>query len=117
MIHILSNTIKGTLLALLLAAHPAATAQQTKLLTADKHNEYGLVYTLPVTSVEIEVTATRTIEKAGPYFRYAKKFIGTDKVIKTDGEHWEITRVTMRPFGRPDNENRYVMQLLSLIHI
>lgn len=111
MIHILSNTIKGTLLALLLAAHPAATAQQTKLLTADKHNEYGLVYTLPVTSVEIEVTATRTIEKAGPYFRYAKKFIGTDKVIKTDGERWEITRVTMRPFGRPDNENRYVMQL------
>ena len=25
-----------------------SSAQQTKILTADKHNEYGLVYTLPI---------------------------------------------------------------------
>ena len=33
----------------------AANAQQTKLLTADKHNEYGLVYSLPTTALDIEV--------------------------------------------------------------
>lgn len=88
-------------------------AQQTKLLTADKHNEYGLVYTLPVTVLDIEVTATRTVKKAGPYFQYAKKFIGTDNVIKEDSESWTITGVRVTPFGTPDQENRYLMQLKS----
>lgn len=90
-----------------------AGAQQTKLLTADKHNEYGLVYTLPVTSLEIEVTARRTVKKAGPYFQYAKKFMGTDKVIKEDTESWTITGVRVSPYGVPDSENRYLMQLKS----
>lgn len=89
----------------------SGTAQTTKLLTADKHNEYGLVYTLPKTSLEIEVTAKRTIKKVGPYYQYAKKFIGTDKVIKEDSESWEITDVSVCRYGVPDTENRYLMQL------
>ena len=35
------------LAALWIAAPVSVEAQQTKILTADKHNEYGLVYTLP----------------------------------------------------------------------
>lgn len=92
---------------------PPLYAQQTKLLTADKHNEYGLVYTLPVTALEIEVTAERTVKKVGPYYQYAKKFIGTDKVIKEDSESWTITGVRVSPYGVPDNDNRYLMQLKS----
>ncbi len=103
----------GKILTLALAAimMPTAYPQQTKLLTADKHNEYGLVYTLPVTSLEIEITAQRTIKKAGPYYQYAKKFIGTDEVIKEDSESWTITDVSVTPYGVPDNDNRYLMQL------
>ena len=90
-----------------------SSAQQTKILTADKHNEYGLVYTLPITTLEIEVTAKRTVSKAGPYYQYAKKFIGTDKVIKEDSESWTITGVRVTPYGVADSENRYLMQLKS----
>lgn len=86
-------------------------AQHTKLLTADKHNEYGLVYTLPRTALEIEVTASRTVGKAGPYYQYAKKFLGTDKVIKEDFEKWVITGVSVRQYGVADQDNRYLMQL------
>lgn len=86
-------------------------AQQTKMLTADKHNEYGLVYTLPITGLDIEVTAQRTVRKAGPYYQYAKKFIGTDKVIKEDSESWTITGVNVTPYGVPDSDKRYLMQL------
>ena len=50
-------------------------AQQTKVLTADKHNEYGLIYRLPTTALEIEVEAVHKIFKAGPYYQYAKKYI------------------------------------------
>ena len=56
---------------MLLAAYMPAAAQQTKLLTAEKHNEYGLVYTLPVTALDIEVTAVREVMKAGLYYQYA----------------------------------------------
>ena len=88
-----------------------SNAQQTKILTADKHNEYGLVYTLPTTNLEIEVTAKRTVNVAGPFYQYAKKFIGTDKVIKEDSESWVITGVKVRPYGVADNSEQYLMQL------
>lgn len=88
-------------------------AQQTKMLTADKHNEYGLIYTLPTTQLDIEVTAKRTVNIAGPYYQYAKKFIGTDKVIKEDSESWVITGVKVKPYGVADNSEEYLMQLKS----
>ena len=90
---------------------PQVQAQQTKVLTADKHNEYGLVYTLPKTALDIEVTASRTVKKAGKYFQYAKKYIGTDDVIKADSETWTITGVNVSVYGIPDEEEQYLMQL------
>lgn len=96
---------------LLAATCLSASGQQTRMLTADKHNEYGLVYRLPVTAVQIDVTARHTVEKAGPYFQYAKRFIGTDKVIKEDKESWEILDVKVTPYGIPDPDNEYLMQL------
>ena len=88
-----------------------ATAQQTKLLTAEKHNEYGLIYTLPMTAFDIEVTAVREVRKAGPYFQYAKKYVGTDKVVAEDAEFWTVESVKVRPYGVPDPDARYLMQL------
>ena len=38
-----------------------ASAQQTKILTADKHNEYGLVYSLPLTALEVNSRSLRPI--------------------------------------------------------
>ena len=96
---------------MLLAASMPAAAQQTKLLTAEKHNEYGLVYTLPVTALDIEVTAVREVKKAGQYYQYAKKYVGTDKVVKEDDESWTIEKVKVRPYGIPDPDARYLMQL------
>lgn len=89
----------------------SAKAQQTKLLTADRHNEYGLVYTLPTTALSVEVTARHTTSLAGPYWQYAKKYIGTDKVVRDDSEKWEIVDVKVTPYGVPDPEQRYLMQL------
>ena len=94
----------------LMIAVPAAS-QNTRLLTADRHNEYGLVYSLPVTALRIDVTAERTVNLAGPYFQYAKKFVGTDKVIRENSENWTITKVSVVPYGIPDEDNKYLMQL------
>lgn len=95
----------------LTAAVFSASAQQTRILTADKHNEYGLVYTLPNTALSIEVTAQRRLELAGPFWQYAKKYIGTDNVIRQDAEKWEILNVKVTPYGVADRETQYLMQL------
>lgn len=86
-------------------------AQQTKILTAEKHNEYGLIYTLPITAFDVEVVAQKEVRQAGPYYQYAKKYVGTDKVIKENAEIWTIKSVKLRPYGVADPEERYLMQL------
>lgn len=98
-------------MAILAAAVLPAFSQQTRILTADKHNEYGLVYSLPVTSLRFEITAERTVRKAGEYYQYAKKYIGTDRVIKEDSESWTIKSVKAVPYGVPEDSVQYLMQL------
>ncbi len=93
------------------AMAPQSIAQQTRLLTAEKHNEYGLVYSLPLTALRIEVEARHESRKAGPYWQYAKKYIGTDRAVTHDSESWTITRVRVTPYGVSDNSRQYLMQL------
>lgn len=88
-----------------------AWGQSTKVLTAEKSNEYGIVYSLPQTALEIEVTARHQVSKKGPFYLYAKKYIGTTDVIQEDSEMWEITDVKVRTYGVPDSGTQYLMQL------
>lgn len=90
---------------------PAMQAQQTKVLTAEKHNEYGLVYTLPTTALQVEVTARKVTRKAGPYRQYAKHYLGTTNVVQEDGVAWTITRVDVTAVGVKDDDTQYLMQL------
>lgn len=100
-------------ISLIASGSVAAMAQSTQKLTAGKHNEYGLIYSLPVTHVKITVVAEKTVLKAGPYFNYAKKYLGVDNVVVADLEQWKIKSVSMSTYGVPDSENRYLMQFKS----
>lgn len=94
-----------------IAASTLAWGQATKVLTAEKSNEYGVVYSLPQTALEIEVTARHQIDKKGPFHLYAKKSIGTADVISEDSEKWVITDVKVTPYGVADSSTQYLMQL------
>ena len=85
--------------------------QQTKILTAEKHNEYGLVYSLPLTALRITVTAQKETRIAGPYNQYSKRYIGTSNVISENSVNWTITDIKVAPFGVKDDANQYLMQL------
>ena len=94
-----------------LVASSAVMAQSTKVLTAEKSNDYGLIYSLPTTALEVEVTSSHQVGKKGPYYLYAKKSIGTDKAVAEDFEKWQITDVKVRPYGVSDSSTQYLMQL------
>lgn len=96
-----------------LTATAAATAQETLRLTANKHNEYGLIYSLPQTHINIEVEAVCTIKKAGPYYRYAEKYLGVKNAISADSRTWEITDVKMSTYGVADKDNEWLMKFKS----
>ncbi len=100
------------LLTMIVSMFCSVSAQQTKRLTADKHNEYGLVYSLPSTALEIEVEVTHRVEKSGPFYSYAKKYIGTSDVIIADKESWTLTGLNVRRFGINSGQD-YLMQLKS----
>ena len=85
-------------------------AQSTQKLSVAKHNDYGLVYSLPNTHLRIEVEAEQTVKKAGPYYNYAKKFLGTENVITEDSEMWTLKGVKVWSYGVPHKGNEYLMQ-------
>lgn len=99
------------LLFLVLGVSILGMAQQTKLLTGEKHNEYGIVYSLPLTAFEIEVVAVKQTSVAGQYSKYAKIFTSESNVITKNNVEWQIESVKVRPYGIPDDENRFLMQV------
>ena len=88
-----------------------AFGQQTKVLTAEKHNEYGLVYSLPLTALRVTVTAQRETVTAGPFAAYSKRYLGTSNVVTENAVKWSITDIRVTPFGVKDDETQYLMQL------
>ena len=86
------------------------SAQESQKFTANKMNEYGLVYSLPQTHLNIEIEAVKTVKKAGPYYKYAKKYLGVNNVISKDSQTWDIKSVEITPFGVPNKSEEYLME-------
>lgn len=105
--------MKKILLPLMAAAFMAfpAEAQQTKILTAEKFNEYGLVYSLPTTALQITVTGRREVYTPGPYKDYAKRYLGKADVITEEKVKSYVTDVKVTAVGVKDDDTQYLMQL------
>ena len=87
-----------------------------------QENELALVYYMPQTLMEIDITYTIETEEAGPYSRYAEKYLGTEDVISVNSQKAEIVGVNVRSRSKADlsrpvkvNANEGTnMQLLSI---
>jgi len=102
--------MKYTLFTIIAAACIAgATAQTTQKLSAGKINEYGLIYTLPVTTAEITLEAEKTVKTPGEFFKYAKKYLGTDPITESSTAY-ELKSVNITPKGVSDPDKRYLVQ-------
>lgn len=99
------------LLIMLLGA-TAATAQTTQKLTASKINEYGLIYTLPNTVIDLTVEAEKTVKQPGEFFRYAKKYLGIDPITQPSTT-FTLKSVIATPRGVADQDERYLVQFKS----
>lgn len=99
---------------ILMAAAAAMTlqAQTTQKLTASKLNEYGLIYSLPVTVVDVTVEAEKTLRTPGEFRLYSKKYLNIDPILEPSAE-WTVKSVTLTTRGIADEKETYLVQFKS----
>ncbi|WP_304962238.1 DUF4831 family protein, partial [Paramuribaculum intestinale] len=96
--------MKHQLTALLLAAAAmTAGAQTTQKFTASKLNEYGLVYNLPLTAVDVTVEAEKTVSTPGEFYKYAKKYLNINNPITRESREATLKSAIVTTSGLPDD--------------
>lgn len=99
------KTIFKTLSVLALMAMPMLASAQKK---ADPQG--ALVYCLPSTVVTLEVEAVQEKFYAGPYAKYAEKYLGM-KVRQKDETTYQLNQIKMVPFVEADLSKRYTLSV------
>lgn len=86
----------------------STNAQQTYKLTSERVTESGVIYNLPQTVVKIDLDATFTVKKAGPYRQYAPRYLGKVNVIEKDSRSCTLDNAAISSYGLPGS-TRYLM--------
>ena len=87
-----------------------ATAQTSQKLTAGKASEYGLIYTLPATALDIYFEAEVSEEHPGEFHNYARRHLGINDAVTADSRQATLKSVTIVPRGIPNPDKRYMAQ-------
>jgi hypothetical protein len=70
----------------------------------------SLIYALPMTVFNITVEFQHTIEKPGPYAKYASEMLGLKDVITRENEKWSIIRIGVFQEEELDPSEFYVIE-------
>lgn len=71
-----------------------------------------VTYSLPSTTIVLDVEAVQESFYAGPYARYAEKYLGI-KVRQKDETSYQITRVGVSSFVEADLNRRYALEVMK----
>jgi hypothetical protein len=74
----------------------------------------SIVYGLPRTVFNVVVEMERTIEKPGPYAKYAGDLLGLTDVIQDETELWTIKNITLKAHDELDPSEMYVISSTTL---
>lgn len=102
----MKKTIR-TILTVVLAAFPLVLSAQKK---ADP--EGYVTYSLPTTTITLEVEAVQEKFYAGPYAQFAEKYLGI-KVRQKDDMAYQISQVKMTPYMEADQSERYTIPVMK----
>lgn len=88
---------------------PLSWSNTSATNAAEGKDPKGVIsYCLPSTSINIEVHGTQEIFFAGPYAKYANKYLGIN-VETEDRTSYTITEVKMKPYIEADITKRYLI--------
>jgi len=72
--------------------------------------QQGVVYALPRTVVNIEVTIDRIENYKGPYADYAQRYLGLKNVVMNNSVEYAISGITITTSPEPDPEQYYFVE-------
>lgn len=88
----------------------SGTAQDVSTYTPGATDE-GVVYYLPKTEIELQVTATKVVYTPGEFCQYADRYLRLPGISSKPEEHWEINKIKVSSAGVPDPDNAYIVKL------
>ena len=84
-------------------------------VNAIKNNNYGIQYFLPQTALEVTVEYSKITQKAGPYAKFASRYLGLgeESVVMEDQIHCTLDKVDIVNLGLPNKDESYLIELKS----
>lgn len=98
------------IIASLLLGLPAMAQTKVVKKNAVKANNFGITYSLPKTSLVVDAEVTKVTCKAGPYYKYAEKYLGVKDAITEDKVYYELGKIDLSNKGMPDADNTYIVE-------
>lgn len=88
-----------------------SVSAQTKVVkrNAVKANDFGITYSLPKTNLVVGAEVTKVTCKAGPYYKYAEKYLNVKDIVFEDQVYYELDKVKLENKGVPDSDNTYIV--------
>ncbi len=89
-------------------------AQEVIKTSALKSNNFGVTYILPKTTMVINADFSKTTFKAGPYAKYAEKYLGiTENIVNENQVIYSLDKVELTTKGIPDKSEAYLIEFKS----
>lgn len=101
--------MKHLIIACLTIASTLTAFAQTSVTPFDASKDHlnGITYSLPKTELNITITARCTIEKPGPFYQYAERYLATKDIITTNNETWDIEKIEITSEAIPDFDRTF----------
>lgn len=88
--------------------------QSVTKLAATKANNYGISYSLPQTTVNVILSAKKTVKTPGVFYNYAERYLGAEaarKAIARPSTTWQLTGAKIYTGAEiPAGAEQYLMQ-------
>lgn len=100
---------KGFVLLVALLSGFSTLCAQTSVIKvqSDEIRPDGITYKLPLTRLVFEANVIQVIEKPGPFYKYAERFLGTTDFISNPKNEWQLQGVKAYYRTEPDPTKCY----------
>jgi len=103
--------MKKLIIAVGLLMATSAYAQTEVLTGVTRGKDYGVVYSLPKTQIELEIKANKVNYTPGEFSKYADRYLRLSNVSADPEVYWELTSVKVKSVGVPNSEATYFVKL------
>lgn len=78
-----------------------------------KSSSQGLAYSLPKIILRLHLNTVKLTNTAGPYFRYAERYLGVKTPIMENSVEWTLENISLEQVALPDPAHSYLILFKS----